>query len=187
MGPLYIKSDNSLLKSLIKIDDLIAYAINNNIKSLALTDDTMCGVLEFYIKCKKNNIKPIIGLEINDIVLYAINYDGYKSLIKLSTIKSKEEVDLKTLAKYSDDLICIVPYYNLDKYDDYKFYKYLYKGYTNLDEKNSLNGKKVYLNEVLYLDENDRSYLKYLYAINKGVNVNEININKHDNHLLNYQ
>ena len=187
MGPLYIKSDNSLLKSLIKIDDLIAYAINNNIKSLALTDDTMYGVLEFYIKCKKNNIKPIIGLEINDIVLYAINYDGYKNLIKLSTIKSKEEVDLKTLAKYSDDLICIVPYYNLDKYDDYKFYKYLYKGYTNLDEKNSLNGKKVYLNEVLYLDENDRSYLKYLYAINKGVNVNEININKHDNHLLNYQ
>lgn len=187
MGPLYIKSDNSLLKSLIKIDDLIDYAIKNNIKSLALTDDTMYGVLEFYIKCKKNNIKPIVGLEINDIVLYAINYEGYKNLIKLSTIKSKEEVNMNNLVKYSDDLICIVPYYNLDKYDDYKFYKYLYKGYTNLDEKNSLNGKTVYLNEVLYLDENDRSYLKYLYAINKGVCVSEINLNKHDNHLLSYQ
>ena len=30
MGPLYIKTDNSLLSSLIKIDDLINFAIKNN-------------------------------------------------------------------------------------------------------------------------------------------------------------
>ena len=187
MGPLYIKTDNSLLSSLIKIDDLINFAIKNNIKSLAITDDSMYGVLEFYLKCKKNNIKPIIGLEIADIVLYAINYQGYQNLIKLSTINSKEKVDLSTLMKYSDELVCIVPYYNLENYDNYKFYKYLYQGYTNLDEKKSLTGNTVYLNEVLYLEESDRSYLKYLYAINKGVSVKEINLNKHDNHLLNYQ
>ena len=186
MGPLYIKTDNSLLNSLIKIDDLIAYAVKNKIKVLTITDDTMHGVLEFYIKCKKNDIKPIVGLEISGIVLYAINYDGYKNLIKLSTIKSKEEVDIKTLIKYSENLLCIVPYASLDKYDDYKFYQHLYKGYTNLDEKKSITGKKVYCNEVLYLEEADRSYLKYLYAINKGVKVEEINLNKHDNHLLNY-
>ncbi len=187
MGPLYIKTDNSLLSSLIKIDDLINFAIKNNIKSLAITDDSMYGVLEFYLKCRKNNIKPIIGLEIADIVLYAINYQGYQNLIELSTINSKEKVDLSTLMKYSDELVCIVPYYNLENYDNYKFYKYLYQGYTNLDEKKSLTGKTVYLNEVLYLEESDRSYLKYLYAINKGVSVKEINLNKHDNHLLNYQ
>ena len=50
-----------------------------------------------------------------------------------------------------------------------------------------MTGKTVYLNEVLYLEENEREYLKFLYAINKGVSVNEITINKHDNHLLNYQ
>ncbi len=187
MGPLYIKTDNSLLSSLIKIDDLINFAIKHNIKSLAITDNSMYGVLEFYIKCKKNNIKPIIGLEINDIVLYAINYEGYKNLIKLSTINSKEKVDLNILMKYSDELVCIVPYYNLENYDNYKFYKYLYQGYTNLDEKKSLTGKTVYLNEILYLEESDRSYLKYLYAINKGVSAKEIILNKHDNHLLNYQ
>ena len=187
MGPLYIKTDNSLLSSLIKIDDLIKYAKNKNIKSLAITDDSMYGCIEFYIKCKENNIKPIIGLEINNIVLYAINYNGYKNLIKLSTIKSKEPVDINILRKYSDDLLCIVPYHNLNNYDDYKFYKYLYKGYTNLDEKNSINGNKIYLNEVLYLEEKDKDYLKYLYAIKKGGTVNEININKHDNYLLSYQ
>ena len=187
MGPLYIKTDNSLLSSLIKIDDLINYALKNNIKVLTITDDSMYGCLEFYIKCKKNNIKPIIGLEINNIVLYAINYNGYKNLIKLSTIKSKDIVDIKILRKYSDNLICIVPYNNLNNYDDYKFYKYLYKGYTNLDEKRSLEGKLEYLNEVLYLEEKDKEYLKYLYAIKKGIVINEISINKHDNHLLNYQ
>ena len=187
MGPLYIKTDNSLLSSLIKINDLIKYAKEKNINVLAITDDSMYGCIEFYIKCRENNIKPIIGLEINNVVLYAINYNGYKNLIKLSTIKSKEEVNINILRKYSDDLICIVPYHNLNNYDDYKFYKYLYKGYTNLDEKNSIEGKKVYLNEVLYLEEKDKDYLKYLYAIKKGVTVNEININKHDNYLLSYQ
>mgnify|MGYP001625153211 CR=1 FL=1 len=187
MGPLYIKTDNSLLSSLIKINDLIKYAKENNINTLAITDDSMYGCIEFYIKCRENNIKPIIGLEINNVVLYAINYNGYKNLIKLSTIKSKEEVNINILRKYSDDLICIVPYHNLNNYDNYKFYKYLYKGYTNLDEKNSIDGKKVYLNEVLYLEEKDKDYLKYLYAIKKGVTVNEININKHDNYLLSYQ
>ena len=53
MGPLYIKTDNSLLSSLIKIDDLINYALKNNIKVLTITDDSMYGCLEFYIKCKK--------------------------------------------------------------------------------------------------------------------------------------
>ena len=187
MGPLYIKTDNSLLSSLIKIDDLINYALKNNIKVLTITDDSMYGCLEFYIKCKKNNIKPIIGLEINNIVLYAINYNGYKNLIKLSTINSKDKVDLKDLIKYSDDLICIVPYSNLDNYDDYKFYKYLYKGYTSLDERRSLSGKLVYLNEVLYLEEKDKEYLKYLYAIKKSTSINEISLNKHDNYLLSYQ
>ena len=184
MGPLYIKTDNSLLKSLIKIDDLINFAIKNNIKSLAIADDSMYGCLEFYIKCKNNNIKPIIGLEINNIVLYAINYNGYKNLIKLDTINSKEKVDINTLIKYSDDLICIVPYNNLNNFNDYKFYKHLYKGYTNLSEKNSLEGKKVYFNEILYLEEKDKDYLKYLYAIKNG---SLTDLAKYDNHLLNYK
>ena len=76
--PLYIKTDNTLQTSLIKINDLIKYALDNNIKSLAITDNNMYGVMDFYKKCITNDIKPIIGLEIyyNDkkMVLYAENY-----------------------------------------------------------------------------------------------------------------
>ena len=62
--PLNIKTDNYLLNSMIKIDDLVMYAVNHNIKSLTITDNNMYGVIEFYKKCKNYNIKPIVGLEI---------------------------------------------------------------------------------------------------------------------------
>ena len=85
--PLYIKTDNSLQKSLIKVSELIKFAKDNNIKSLTITDNNMYGVMDFYKLCITNDIKPIIGLEVeyNDkkIVLYAENYDGYKNLLKL--------------------------------------------------------------------------------------------------------
>ena len=55
--PLYIKTDNSLLSSMIKIDDLIEFAKVNNIKALTSTDNNMLGVMDFYKKCIKNDIK----------------------------------------------------------------------------------------------------------------------------------
>ena len=60
-GSLNIKSDYSLLKSLIKINDLIEYAKKNNLNVLSLCDNNLCGSLEFYNACKQNNIKCIIG------------------------------------------------------------------------------------------------------------------------------
>ena len=93
--PLYNKSNYSLLSSLLKIDDIIRYATNNHLNSIAITDFNMFGTMEFIKKCEKANIKPIIGLEIkidnNIIVLFAKNYVGYCSLMKLSTIQSERK------------------------------------------------------------------------------------------------
>ena len=58
--PLYIKTNNSLLTSMIKIDELVSFAKTNNIKSLTITDNTMYGVMEFYKVCKKENIKQLL-------------------------------------------------------------------------------------------------------------------------------
>ena len=55
--PLYIKTDNSLLNSMIKISDLVKYALKNNIKALTITDNNMYGVMEFYTECINNKIK----------------------------------------------------------------------------------------------------------------------------------
>lgn len=186
--PLYIKTHNSLLQSLITIDDLIDFAKKNDFKSLTITDNNMYGVMEFYDKCVKNNIKPIVGLEVNDIVLYAMNYQGYQNLIKLATIQSEREVTTDELIKHSGNLICITLYRSRNRYLDLsKHFEYIFQGYSNLDEKHELKGNLIYINEILYLDEKDKDYLKYLYAINKGISLNEVFLDKHDNHILAYK
>ena len=110
--PLYNKSNYTLLSSLIKIDDLINYAEKNNISSLALTDTTMYGTMEFITKCRNKNIKPIIGLDVilenYNLVLYAKDYQGYRSLIKLSTIQNERQVTADDLKKYNENIIAIL-------------------------------------------------------------------------------
>ena len=68
--PLYNKSNYSLLSSLLKIDDIISYATNNHLNSIAITDFNMFGTMEFIKKCEKANIKPIIGLEIKQALIF---------------------------------------------------------------------------------------------------------------------
>ena len=48
---LYVKSNYSLLSSLLTIDDIIDYSINNNIPNAVIVDDNMYGVMEFIKKC----------------------------------------------------------------------------------------------------------------------------------------
>ena len=76
--PLNVKTEYSLLSSMIKIDDLVNYASKYNLTSLAICDNTMFGVMEFVKKCREKQIKPIIGLEVEidkmKILLYAKDY-----------------------------------------------------------------------------------------------------------------
>ena len=118
--PLYIKTENSLLNSMISIDKLIDFAKKNNIKSLTITDNNMYGVMEFYHKCLENEIKPIIGLEViienKKIILYCLNYDGYKNLIKIATSQSDNTLNYEFLSSHSDNLLCIGPYNSINIY-----------------------------------------------------------------------
>ena len=188
--PLYIKTDNSLQSSLIKINDLIEYAKKNNIKSLTITDNNMYGVMDFYKLCITNDIKPIIGLECvyNDkkIVLYAINYDGYKNLIKLCTLLSERQLEITDLEKYSKDILCITPYESLSIYNDIKgFYKYIYVGYGKKEQLDGIKDKNtIYMNETLYLEQNDKQYIKYIDAVREGVTIDLVSSKHLDNYIL---
>ena len=100
--PLWIKTDYSILTSLIKIDDLLSTLSLNNITSVAICDDNLFGAMEFYNKCKKNGIKPIIGLEVKldyTILLYAKNYHGYQNLCNINTIISDNNLNFDNLKK----------------------------------------------------------------------------------------
>ena len=118
--PLQVKTSYSILSSLNEIKRLISLAKEYGYQSLAITDENnMFGVMEFYLECKKNDIKPIIGIELTHdnaiLLLYAKNLEGYKNLIKLSTIKSDDNLTQEDLIKYKDNLILIMPYNNFYK------------------------------------------------------------------------
>ena len=160
--PLYIKTNYSLLSSVIKIDALIERAKQNHFSSLAITDNNMFGTMEFYQKCKAAGIHAIIGLEIeleNDIILlYAKNYSGYQTLIKLSTIQSERKVSFDDIENFHEEVIAIVPFDSHNSFDQIqKIIKEedCFLGYK--DKQQEIEARKktsqvVYLNKSLYLD-----------------------------------
>ena len=169
---LQVKTSYSLLNSLNEIKKLVSRAYDYGYKSLAITDvDNMFGVMEFYQECKKFNIKPIVGIELHIleyvVLLYAKNNLGYKNLIKLATIISDRELSIDDLIKYKDDLILVMPY---DKYNEdiYNIYEEHFIGYSNKLDRDKINDKAVFINDVSYLDVSDDEYLDYLKMIDLG-------------------
>jgi DNA polymerase-3 subunit alpha len=136
---LHTHSHYSLLNALPKIDALVKEAKKNDMPALALTDNcNLYGAIEFYKACKKNEIKPIIGIdayvayrsrhdkqagvdkERYRLVLLATNDIGYKNLIKLVTLAHlegfyyKPRLDRELLEKYHEGLIAIAPSFSSD-------------------------------------------------------------------------
>ena len=183
--PLYVKSNYSLLSSVLKIDDIINYAANNNIPSCVINDTSMYGVMEFIKKCEKNNLKPIISIAVQlnnkEIVLFAKTYLGYKSLIKLSTINSERKLTYEDLQKYNEDLLIVIPYKSIkDEDDTYNklstIYNDIYIGYSTLKEERLsrlISQQVVFFKESLYLNKTDSDILKYLYLIRDSKNIHD--------------
>ncbi|MCA8959014.1 MAG: DNA polymerase III subunit alpha [Planctomycetes bacterium] len=128
---LHVHSHFSLLDGVAKVPALVQAAKSNGQKALALTDHgNMFGAIEFYRECKKEGIKPIIGLEAYvtslsrfekrrddhgsnyyHLVLLAQNAEGYQNLIKLSSqayidgFYYKPRIDHELLEMHSAGLI----------------------------------------------------------------------------------
>ena len=118
---LYVKTNYSLLSSLVSIDNLILYAVEHKLSALAICDDNMTSTKIFYDKCIKNNIKPIIGLDLkynnSNILMYAKSFTGYQSLIKLSTISSERDITITDLETYNNDVVVVLPYKDFALYN----------------------------------------------------------------------
>ena len=100
---LKIHSQYSICEGAVKIDDLQDFSKSKKIKSLGLCDTSnLCGALEFAEKISKVGTQPIIGTQINFkyddctglLPLFALNEEGYKRIIKLSSISFLENDEL---------------------------------------------------------------------------------------------
>ena len=174
--PLKITTEYSLLKSLIKLPDLISFLLENNIKECSICDENLNGFMEFYLKCKENNIKPIIGLdtvyESMHIYVYAKNYFGYQQLLKIDYLKN----NMKLSYLENPNLLVIIPFKSIDIYEKLKYKDNVYIGFCNDIEKNNallISDKIVYVDNVRCLYKKDIPYLKYLKMLNDNFVYND--------------
>lgn len=187
--PLNIKTNYSLLRSLVDIEKLMVVAKKNGYTALGISDDNMFGVMEFYTLALKNDIKPIVGLSIiiNDVevLLYAKNYNGYQNLCYICS----NDKTLNLLKENNTDLICVVPFSSLQIYDELSnIFTDIYVSYSTNEEREKLTHQKcIYLNEIRCLNKEDKEYLKYLYMIKDGVKLTDKKeyIFNDDNYLMN--
>ncbi len=180
---LYLKTNYSLLSSLIEIDTYINFAKEHHLTSLAICDNQMFGTMEFYKKCKASGLRPIIGLEVNlendTVLLFAKNYSGYQNLIKLSTIQSERTVTLEDVENHHASTILIVPFTSLETYKILKQKpKDIYLGYrTKIEEEEARHYTKdcVFVRKTLYIRKEDEQYLPYLWMIRDGKTIESKN------------
>lgn len=115
---LRVHSHYSLLKALPKIKPLVKKAKEYGQAGLALTDySSMYGSIEFFLECKKQGIKPIVGVEFEErimeknysFILIAKDDIGYKNLMHLTSIASMKDgkhlLSLNEIKQYKDGLI----------------------------------------------------------------------------------
>ena len=116
---LHVRSSYTLLQSTLTISQIVECAKKHKYKAVALTDkQVLHGVMPFYHACKEADLKPIIGMEVDateeehlfGFILLAKNDDGYKNLMKLSTLLNTEQkkcISLEELMIYSKHCVVI--------------------------------------------------------------------------------
>ncbi|HIJ80983.1 MAG TPA: DNA polymerase III subunit alpha [Desulfuromonadales bacterium] len=130
---LHLHTQYSLLDGAIRFDDLVAKTKEHKAPAVAITDHgNMFGAVEFYLKCKKAGVKPIIGCElylapdsrfsrdakgISDaayhLILLCENMQGYRNLSYLSSAGYKEgfyyrpRIDRELLSGHTEGLIAL--------------------------------------------------------------------------------
>src|SRR4051794_7447098 len=130
---LHVHTHYSMLDGACRIPDLVKRAKALNMPAVGITDHgCMHGVIEFYNECKKEGIKPLVGMEAYmapgdrrerstpsgsagdaafHLLLLAQDLEGYKNLIKLSSIAYREgfyykpRIDKEVLREFSKGLI----------------------------------------------------------------------------------
>ncbi|MCK6628706.1 MAG: DNA polymerase III subunit alpha [Anaerolineae bacterium] len=130
---LHVHSEYSLLDGLGRTDQLAKEAARLGQSALALTDHgVMHGAIEFFRNCKKQNVKPIIGVEAyltpqgrsmrdrdpqkdnvrHHLLLLAQNMTGYKNLLQICSDAQMQgfyyrpRIDADYLAAHAEGLIC---------------------------------------------------------------------------------
>ena len=103
--PLHVNSGYSILKSGIKINDYILLATKFGYDTVGMMDiNSFCGLPKFNDLAKKNNLKPIFGLDLNiesyNFSFIILNETGYRNLCALFARIQSEKISLEVAKAY---------------------------------------------------------------------------------------
>jgi len=173
---LKIHSQYSICEGAIKIDDLKEFSKENKIRALGLCDTSnLCGALEFAEKISKSGTQPIIGTQINFkygdttglLPLYALDEEGYKKIIELSSLSflnndelSDPHLDIKELLIESKGVALFSGTVNglFGRLFDKGKTKEIFELYTKL---HSIYQNNFYIEIQRHGDQNEESFEKF--------------------------
>lgn len=115
----------SMFDGFDKIKNKVAYAKEMGQKALGISDHgNACGIIQLYLECKKQGLKPLMGVEAYfqpvfnpdkpryHLGLYAYNAKGYENLCRIISEANEKNFHYKMhvtwdlLEKYNEGLIC---------------------------------------------------------------------------------
>ncbi|MEK4230321.1 DNA polymerase III subunit alpha [Solibacillus sp. FSL H8-0538] len=116
-----IRTSADLLKSTIRIEELIPFLQQQKAEACAMVNTKLYGLLPFWYAMKQAGIRPVIGLTVRvqfseetvlPLVLYAKNNEGYQHLLKISSsiaIRPDETIPVRWLAAYAKGCAVMIP------------------------------------------------------------------------------
>ena len=112
-APIHIISGYSFLRSGLTLKKIESALKDNDYFGMGLTDESVLhGFPPFFHLMAKYKKPYILGMSIqvdeNDLVVYAINEDGYSNLINISLAIQKEEFDFAYLKDHTSGLIGVI-------------------------------------------------------------------------------
>ncbi len=123
---LHVHSQYSMLDSALRVKKMVASAAALKMPAVALTDHgNMFGAVQFHAECTSKGVKPILGCEVNlcadrknggreanHLVLLARSQEGYKNLVRLTSLGwvegmagGKPRIDFEQLAQYRKGIV----------------------------------------------------------------------------------
>jgi DNA polymerase-3 subunit alpha len=104
-----------MLKNTIFLPTLIEKAKQGNYDFIALSDEQLHGMLHLFKHAQKHHIKPILGLKVSvdyplgqtGFLVYVKDNTGYQNLLKISLLKSKNELTYDALIEHQKGLIFV--------------------------------------------------------------------------------
>ncbi|MFP3917010.1 DNA polymerase III subunit alpha [Lysinibacillus telephonicus] len=116
-----IRTSADLLKSTIRIEELIPFLKNQKAEACAMVNTKLYGLLPFWRAMKDAGVHPVIGLAVRvqytetlslPLIIYAKTNEGYKNLLKISSsisIRQDEMLPWRWLVAYSKGCAVVLP------------------------------------------------------------------------------